>query len=58
MTQSVCGVFKPLKNGSGVLRDPASSFRRQPDEVMVPQALVGRYGLVSGATLAGTARAG
>jgi transcription termination factor Rho len=56
MTQPVRGVFKPMKNGSGVLRDPGNSFRRQPDEIMVPQALVRSYGLVSGATIHGTAR--
>lgn len=57
MTQPVHGVFKPLQNGSGVLRDPGSSFRRQPDEVTVPQALARRHGLVHGATICGTARA-
>jgi len=58
MTQPVCGVFKPLKNGSGVLRDFGFSFRKQPDELMVPQALVRRYALAPGATIVGTCRAG
>jgi len=58
MTHTVCGVFKPHKNGSGVLSDPGNSFRRQPDEVAVPSEIVRRFGLVPGATIAGTARTG
>lgn len=58
MAYTVRGVFKPLKNGSGVLRDPAHSFRKQPDDVAVPAALARRYGLASGATIEGTARSG
>jgi len=58
MTQTVRGVFKPLKNGSGVLRDAGNSFRRQEGEVAVPPALVRRYGLAAGATITGMARPG
>ena len=58
MAETVSGVFKPGKNGGGVLRDPQYSFRRQPDEVMVPPALIREHGLVQGATIAGTANRG
>jgi len=56
MPETVSGVFKLIKNGFGVLRDPRYSFRRQPEEVMVTSALIREHGLVPGATITGTTR--
>ena len=58
MAETVSGVFKLIKNGFGVLRDPHYSFRRQPEEIMVSAALIREHGLVPGATITGTARRG
>jgi transcription termination factor Rho len=56
MTQPVSGVLKIIKKAGGVLRDPAYSFRKRPDEVTVPAGLIRDYHLVEGAMLTGAAR--
>ncbi len=58
MSCSVSGVFKFAKKGGGVLRDPSFSFRKRPDEVMVPASLVREYHLVEGASITGATRQG
>jgi len=58
MSESVSGVLKLIGRGGGVLRDPASSFRRKPGEVFVPAKLIREYRLVEGASLTGQARKG
>jgi transcription termination factor Rho len=58
MAETVSGIFKLIRNGLGVLRDPRHSFRRQSDEVMVGSALIREHGLVPGATVVGTTRQG
>jgi len=56
MTKSASGVLKLTKKAGGVLRDPAYSFRKRPDEITVPAGLIREYRLVEGATLTGTVR--
>ena len=56
MTNTVSGVLKFTKKGEGVLREPAFSFRRKPDEVRVPAGLIREYRLVEGASLTGSMR--
>ncbi len=56
--QVVSGVFKTTRRGAGVLLDPAFSFQRGPDDVIVPPALVKQYGLVDGARVEGAAQRG
>jgi len=58
MSDTVSGVLKFTKNRGGVLRDPASSFRKQPGEVIVPAGLIRKYRLVAGATVTGSVRKG
>jgi len=58
MSNTVSGVLKLTKKGGGVLRQPSFSFRRQPDEVMVPSQFVREYRLVEGATLTGSVKQG
>lgn len=56
MKQTASGVLKLTGKSGGVLRDPAFSFRRQPDEVMVPGGIIRQYGLVQGAFVTGAVR--
>jgi transcription termination factor Rho len=58
MLDTVSGVLKLTKKDGGVLRDPAFSFRRRPDEVAVSGRLIREYGLVEGATVTGPVRQG
>jgi transcription termination factor Rho len=53
MTKHTSGVLKLNKNGSGVLRDPARSFRPGAGEVFIPPGLIRKIGLAEGATVAG-----
>ena len=53
MTTTASGVLELLPRGGGFLRDPAHSFRPTPNDPFVSPALTKRYGLVSGATVAG-----
>ena len=56
MSNTVSGVLKFTKKGEGVMREPAFSFRRRPDEVRVPSGLIRQYRLVEGAAITGTTR--
>ena len=58
MQTQIIGVMKSTQNGTGVLRDPARSFRSGPHDVHVPADIVSRYGLIEGATVTGTVRQG
>ena len=51
------GVFRQGRRG-GVLLDPVASFRPSRDDVQVPEGLAKVAGLVTGARVAGAARAG
>lgn len=53
MPDSATGVLKVTNKGTGVLRDPARSFRSGPDDVLVAPGLVRKYGLVEGAVVTG-----
>ncbi|UCH85855.1 MAG: transcription termination factor Rho [Candidatus Latescibacterota bacterium] len=53
---NVSGVLEILKGRGGFLRDPETSFRRDRTDVFVPQKLIGRYGLVTGAVVTGSTR--
>ncbi|MFH2052900.1 MAG: transcription termination factor Rho [bacterium] len=54
MTNQANGVLELLPRGGGFLRDPAISFRPTPDDAFVPQALVTRLRLITGAMVEGT----
>jgi len=56
MTKTANGVLKVIKKAGGILRDPAHSFRKRPDEIMVPEGLIREYRLVEGATVTGAVR--
>ena len=56
MPNSATGVLKLSKNKSGVLRDPARSFRTAPGEIFVPNGVIRKYGLVEGAAVTGSFR--
>ena len=58
MADKVTGVFKSANKGGGVLRDASFSFRRQPNEVVVPAGLVRKYRIVEGATVTGFVKKG
>jgi transcription termination factor Rho len=50
--------LKLSRDGSGVLRDAAQSFRPGPDDPVVPQRLVRQYALPEGATVTATVKRG
>jgi len=54
----VAGVLEALKKGGGFLRDPATSFAPAQGDVFVPQKLIRRWNLSTGALVAGSARKG
>jgi transcription termination factor Rho len=54
----VAGVLEGLDRGSGMLRDPATSFEPSRWDTWVPPGLIREYGLVEGAMVIGTARQG
>ncbi|MFQ5599979.1 MAG: transcription termination factor Rho [Candidatus Krumholzibacteriia bacterium] len=56
MAETASGVLKRMRNGSGVLRDPARSFRPGPADAVVPPKLM--RGLAEGATVVGPVRRG
>jgi len=58
VSQEVTGVFRQGRRGGGVLLDPVASFRPSRDDVQVPEGLAKVAGLVTGARVAGAARAG
>jgi transcription termination factor Rho len=54
MTETTAsGVLELLPRGGGFLRDPSRSFRVEASDLFVPQALIQKMGLVSGATVTG-----
>jgi transcription termination factor Rho len=54
MPDTVSGVFEALKQGGGFLRDPARSLQPDKQDTFVPQKLIARFGLVTGATVTGS----
>ncbi len=52
----VRGIFAAGKGGGGHLLDPALSFARTPEDVLVPAALARQTGLVDGAEVVGLAK--
>jgi transcription termination factor Rho len=56
MPNTVSGVLEVLKKGGGFLRDPARSFQPDRSDVFVPQKTISRFGLITGALVAGPAR--
>lgn len=58
MSEIASGVFRFTKKGSGVLCDPAVSFRRRTGEVIVPAGLAREAHLVAGATVTGSVQQG
>jgi transcription termination factor Rho len=55
MTDIASGVVEILKGRGGFLRDPSRSFRPDRSDVFVPQKLIGRFGLITGAMVSGPA---
>ena len=58
MAEAATGVIEVLKRGGGFLRNPARSFQPDRTDVFVPQQLIGRMGLITGAQVSGSARPG
>jgi transcription termination factor Rho len=56
MGDLISGVFRQGKDGKGVLLNPASSFRLEPDDPEVPAKTVQEYNLVTGARVGGCVR--
>ncbi|MEJ2721613.1 MAG: hypothetical protein P8181_10830, partial [bacterium] len=53
---SASGVLEILKGRGGFLRDPERSFRRDSTDTFVPQKLIARFGLITGAVVSGPTR--
>jgi len=58
MSDPITGVLDRLQQGGGFLRDPKRSFKPASEDVFVPQKLIQRLGLVTGAMVAGTTTKG
>lgn len=58
MANTVSGILKLMKKGSGILRDPTYSLRPGPDDVWVPAQLIRQYDLVEGVTVTGSSQSG
>jgi transcription termination factor Rho len=58
MPTTASGVLEILPRGGGFLRDPAKSFQQSRDDAFVPEALIRRYGLVTGAFVGGVCQPG
>jgi transcription termination factor Rho len=56
MAESIQGILKLDGRRGGVLRDPAKLLRPRPTDIVVPPALVQKYGLVAGAMVRGPTR--
>ncbi|MCP4290325.1 MAG: transcription termination factor Rho [bacterium] len=54
MTNTVTGVLEKFKQGGGFLRKPSTSFAPTRDDAFVPQEIIDKYRLVTGATVIGT----
>jgi transcription termination factor Rho len=58
MPTTASGVLEILPRGGGFLRDPAKSFQQSREDAFVPEALIRRYGLVTGAFVGGVCQPG
>jgi len=56
MPKTASGVLEILKGRGGFLRDPEKSFRRDRSDVFVPQKLISKFGVVTGAAVTGPTR--
>ena len=56
MPTSVSGILEVMHRGGGHLRDPARSFAPSSGDPFVPEAIINRYGLVTGASVTGPAQ--
>lgn len=53
MAQTATGVFEVLKQGGGFLRSPERSLQPDRADVFVPQKIITRFGLTTGAVVSG-----
>lgn len=58
MSNTTSGVLEVLKQGGGFLRDPARSFKPDRQDTFVPQKIIQRFGLITGALVAGSTQSG
>jgi transcription termination factor Rho len=58
MSNTASGIVETLKQGGGFLRDPARSFQSDRSDTFVPQKIIQRFGLVTGAHVEGAAETG
>ena len=58
MAEKATGTLETLKQGGGFLRDPARSYQPDRADVFVPQKLIQRHGLASGARITGPTEPG
>jgi transcription termination factor Rho len=58
MNNTTSGVIEVLKQGGGFLRDPGRSFQPDRSDTFVPQKIISRFGLATGALVAGAAQPG
>ena len=55
MSEMVSGVLEVFEKGGGFLRSPARSLQQSGEDIFVPQALIRRHDLITGAVVEGTA---
>jgi transcription termination factor Rho len=53
MPNEASGIVELLKQGGGFLRDPARSFQPDKQDTFVPQKMISRFGLTTGAQVSG-----
>ncbi len=58
MPTTVSGVLEVFQRRGGYLRDPARSFAPGPGDPFVPEQVIARFGLVTGAQVSGPAQPG
>ncbi len=58
MADTVSGVVDVLQRGGGFLRDPARSYQLDKSDVFVPQQLINKFRLTTGAAVTGKADKG
>jgi transcription termination factor Rho len=58
MSNTTSGIFETLKQGGGFLRDPVRSFQPDRSDTFVPQKLIARFGLITGAVVSGPTQKG
>jgi transcription termination factor Rho len=56
MSNTASGVLEVLKKGGGFLRNPERSLQPDRADIFVPQKLIARFALVTGATVSGPAQ--